>query len=344
MWEFESQLPVSKPPGLLSQIGGTPAYVATKLSNRYGSTIYVKLETLNPTGSFKDRGSATGISYAIAEGKDTGTVSHGNMAISMAALTAETDADCTVMVPSDIPSERLSSISQYNPRVLQVEGPYSELYEESFGIGDQHGVLFVNSDTPLRVAGQKTSALELLSTLHPTVPDGICLPVSSGGNASAMWKAIRELYAGGLLEQKPKLYLVQSQACDPIATAFRDGESTVTPTTAGDTIAYSIANADPPSGNRALTAVADTNGAVCSVPDTEITAAQQELLESGLAVEPASATTLAGFKKFKSTGEISESDSIAFILTGTGLRNTIQTSPRISSISIENLSEEFSNQ
>lgn len=339
MWQFTEQLPVSKPSGLLSQIGGTPLYAAPNLSEEYGLSIFIKLESLNPSGSFKDRGSATGIRYGVNEGKDVGTVSHGNMAISMATLAAETSINCTVLVPSDIPPDRLSHISQFAPTILKVEGSYADLYAESFKIGATHNVLFVNSDTPLRVAGQKTLALELLAELRPTVPDAICLPVSSGGNTSAIWKAIRELHAGGLLPHKPKLLLVQASACDPIATAYQQGKETITPTTANDTIAYSIANPNPPSGTRALAAVDDTNGAVCSVSDSAITNAQQTLRENGLSVEPASATVIAGLAKFKTAGKISREDTIALVLTGTGLRTPINTQQEIPTLAIDSIAE-----
>lgn len=340
MWEFTEQLPVSNPDGLLSQIGGTPLYTAPKLSEEHGVSIYIKLESLNPSGSFKDRGSATGITYAVTEDMDVGTVSHGNMAISMATLAAETPAQCTVLVPSDIPPNRLTQISQFNPTIFKVDGSYADLYSASFALGENHNTLFVNSDTPLRVAGQKTLGLELLAGLHPTVPDAICLPVSSGGNTSAIWKALRELSLGGLLPQVPKLLLVQASACDPIATAYRHTKQTISPDRAGkETIAYSIANANPPSGNRALAAVNDTNGAVCSVSDNAIRNAQQALLTNGISVEPASATVLAGLTKFKETGEISPGDSIAVILTGTGIRNPMETQQETPKVTLDSLDE-----
>jgi threonine synthase len=335
--------------GVSAAAGATPLVRASGLDADAGCRVWLKDESENPTGSFKDRGSAVGVAWAADTDREwIGTVSHGNMAMSVAAAAAgarsgDSDADsprALVLVPDDISGERLAAIAQYDPDLLRVAGDYGRLYRET--LAADAPVEFVNSDTPLRVAGQKTTALEILEAFagearapadrapndfadsDDSAPDAIVLPVSSGGHASATWKALRELRAAKLLADGdlPRLYFVQAAACDPIAAAFREERDEVTRASGtGETVAYSIANADPPSGTRALAAARATDGAVLSVPDDEILNAKATLARNaGFCVEPASATALAGIRRLSDAGELAADDDAVAVLTGTGFR------------------------
>jgi threonine synthase len=319
MWPYADLLPVEVPDDLGAAAGGTPLVRAARLDDYAGCTVHLKDETENPTGTFKDRGSAVAVAATRERGTEwIGTVSHGNMAMSTAAHAAAAGLDCAVFVPEDISAARLAAIGQYGPEIVRVRGDYGRLYRETLA-ADAPGIEFVNSDTPLRVAGQKTVTYEICERFAPDAPDALALPVSSGGQASAVWLALRELRAAGLLDELPRLYLAQATACDPIARAFREDTDEVTPVEGGETIAYSIANADPPSGSRALAAVRETGGAVVAVPDDEIRDAQAELARrAGLCVEPASATALAGLARLSGRGELAPDDEVAVIATGTG--------------------------
>ena len=331
---YADLLPVAPLDGVGSAAGGTPLVRVPRLDEFAGCRCWLKDESENPTGSFKDRGSAVGVAAAVAADDDwVGTVSHGNMATSVAAHAASTDVDCLVLVPDDIPPGRLGYVAQYDPDVVRVAGDYGRLYYDSL---DLPGVRFVNSDTPYRVAGQKTTVLEICEAFargsrggddapdaDSGAPDAVALPVSSGGHASAAWKGLRELRAAGLLDELPRLYLVQAAACDPIAEADRADADEVGTTTASETVAYSIANPDPPSGTRAPAAARDTGGAVVSVPDEEILAAKRALARrAGFCVEPASATTLAGIRRLSADGELAPDDDVVAVATGTGFRES----------------------
>lgn len=333
MWDVVPLLGVSQPTppaGVATAAGGTPLIRAESLDTD-GVNVHVKHEGLNPTGSFKDRGTAFGVAAALERGEDrVGTVSHGNMAKSVAAHAAATGMDCTVLVPADIADERLAAIARYNPRLVRVAGDYGQLYEDALTVGQSAGIRFLNSDVPWRVAGQATTALEICvqfagddsnspDTDRPaSVPDALLLPVSSGGHASATWQAVQSLTAAGLFDSPPKLCFVQAAACAPIADAFARGDETVTATEGGETIAYSIANADPPSGTRALAAARATDGAVVAVDDPTIERAGKRFASAGLAVEPASATTLGAVEALRADGVLDHGDDIALIATGRG--------------------------
>lgn len=319
-------LPVQATVGLGTGVGDTPLYDASPLDEFAGCDLYLKDETVNPTGSFKDRGSAVGVAAARERGMAAvGTVSHGNMGMSMAATAASVGLPCHVFVPEDIPEERIGYIGQFGPSMVAVSGSYGRLYYDSLDLEEGRPIDFVNSDVPLRVAGQKTTGLEIVEAFDFAGPDAIVLPTSSGGHASAVWKGLRDLREAGILETMPRLYFVQAAACDPIATAFRNGDEAVSPVNAEDTIAYSIANDDPPSGNRALAAARATDGAVFSVADDEIRTAMTHLArKAGISAEPSAATPLAGVRALTERGEIAAEESVAAIITGTGFTERIR--------------------
>jgi threonine synthase len=334
MWDVAGLLGldhVAPETGLAAEVGGTPLVRTPALdalggvegsddTPTSGPRIHVKYEGANPTGSFKDRGTAFGLTAALADGvAEVGTVSHGNMAVSVAAHAAAADLPCTVLVPADIADERLAAIGQFGPRIVRVDGDYGALYERSLDIGRETGVRFLNSDVPTRVAGQATTALEAIAQLAPETPDAIVCPVSSGGHAGGLWQAVRALVAGGSLEAAPRLYFVQAAACAPIAAAFARGDESVARVEGGETIAYSIANADPPSGVRTLAAARDTGGSVLAVDDDEIRAARRRFArDAGLTVEPASATTLAAAERLAVADELGPDDDVVLVATGRG--------------------------
>ncbi|QLD86068.1 pyridoxal-phosphate dependent enzyme [Natronomonas halophila] len=357
LWRYEALLPVGMPtPGrLAAAAGGTPLLREPELDGFAGTKIHLKVEGQHPTGSFKDRGSALALAAIEAGLEDesghqidaVGTVSHGNMAMSMAAYAASFGLPCVVLVPDDIPEERLGVIAQFDPEIRRVQGDYGRLYRDSLEAGAAHDIAFVNSDVPLRVEGQKTTALEICEAFAPTTPDAIVMPVSSGGHASGVWKALRELESAGAIDEIPRLYFVQAAACAPIAEAFATGAETVSPIEGGggETIAYSIANADPPSGNRVLRAARETGGSVIAVDDEEIREAQRELAtEAGLTVEAASAVPLAGARLLAEAGTLANTDDVAVITTGTGLKEAAGSAAAASTetVGIDRLDAELS--
>ncbi|MEZ3165497.1 pyridoxal-phosphate dependent enzyme [Halorubrum sp. RMP-47] len=316
LWRYESVLPASPPGGLAAAAGGTPLFRAPSIEPPDGPRIHLKVEGTNPTGSFKDRGTAVGIGRLDGP---VGTVSHGNMALSVAAHAAALDREAVILVAEDTPDSRLAMIAQHDPHLFRVRGEYGRLYDDT--LERDLGVAFLNSDAPLRVAGQKTVAYEICEAFAPDAPDAIVLPVSSGGQASGVWKALRELDAAGLLPAVPRIYLAQAARCDPIARAFRRGDARVEPVEGEPTAAVSINNADPPSGTRALAAARATDGAVVSVSEEAMLAETDRLAaDAGVSVEPSCAVATAAIRELAAAGEFGPDDDIAAILTGSGYK------------------------
>lgn len=356
IWRHAAALPVSAPEDpradLGAATGATPLFRAPGLASSAGADgdrpeVWIKDETANPTGTFKDRGTAVAV-HGIGQRRGAeapsanarvriGTVSHGNMAISTAAFGAATGTGAVVLVPEDVPAERLAAIARYDPAVYRVAGDYGRLYRETLALSPaETGIDFVNSDTPLRVAGQKTVAHEVCAGLGRdgtdgaagfAAPDAVVLPVSSGGHASAVWKGLRELRSAELIDDLPRIYPVQAAACAPIAGAFAAGRG-VRPVDPGETAAYSIANPDPPSGDRALAAARDTGGAVFAVDEAAIGRAVDAVARrAGLCVEPGSAVALAGLRELvegpadAGVAPVESDETVVLVATGTGFRD-----------------------
>ncbi|WP_369333265.1 MULTISPECIES: threonine synthase [unclassified Haloferax] len=325
MWRYEALLPIDRPEGVARAAGGTPLVRSPGLDDAAGARVFVKDEGENPTGAYKDRGSAVAVPHTVATGGDVvGTVSYGNMAISTAAHAASLDRECVVFVPEQTSSVRLELIAQYEPTIVQVAGDYGKLYGDALELSKRLPIDVLVSDVPTRISGYKTALFEIYESLAPAAPDVIALPASSGGFASGIWLGIRDLKRAGLIAEPPRLYLIQTATADPLTRAFEAGETEPTPLSpdeTGDTIAHSIGNPDPPSGARALAAVRDTDGAVVSVTDDEIRTAQRQFaVNGGFCVEPASATTLAGVSRLAERGDIAADESVVLVPTGTGFK------------------------
>ena len=329
-------LPIDGVDGIGVAAGGTPLFRADRLDDLVGGSVFVKDETENPTGSFKDRGSTVGTAFATERDIDwVGTQSKGNMAMSMAANAASAGLECLVLIPDTTPEARLKAIAQYDPTIVQVDD-YRAFDDIVTELEPELDALFVSADDTLRVAGQKTVAFEICEWFNPDPPDAIVLPVSSGGNASAVWKGLRDLSDAGLIDDVPRLYLVQTAASDPIARAYRGGEPNVSPVDRSESIALSITNRNPTSGNRALEGARQTGGAVTAVSETAIEdATKQMAAHAGLSSEPASAVTLAGARRLVENGEIDANESVVLIATGTGFKELAGFSMPDDTVSVE---------
>jgi threonine synthase len=285
--------------------------------------MYVKDESFNPTGSFKDRGTAVAIQKIVSQEIDKiGTVSTGNMAISTAAYGAKADRRTFVFIKEDISNEKLLSCGIYGPIMIKVAGDYGELTYKSYDLGRKHGICFMNAVDPFRIEGYKVIGLEIFLQLGDQVPDYIFCPVSSGGHLIGIVRAYSQLKQQGLIDRMPVFVGVQAEGCSPIAQAFRSGASRVERIKKANTIAQAITNPDPPGGNMILHMVRENNGSILAVNDTEILAAQKMLAEKeGIFCLPASATTLAGFLQMARTHTFNDTDKVVLVVSGSGMKN-----------------------
>ncbi len=293
--------------------GDTPL-IKSKIGRELGIRLYLKNETVNPTWSFKDRGTFLAMSYALKAGyKTVGTVSTGNMAASVSAYASRFGLNAKILVSESASEEKLKAISAYGADVIRVLGDYGRLYFESLRLGEKLGIYFINSDNPFRIEGYKGIAFEMAEELSP---DYVLIPSSSGGLFRGIAKGFIELRESRLIEELPTLVTVQAEGCSPICKAFEEGKPRIERFEKPDTIAKAIANPYPPSGNAVLKLLRDFNWLCVTVSDGEIVEAQRKLAEDGLFVQPASATGIAALGKLN----LPESSKVVSILTGSGLK------------------------
>ncbi|NJE85232.1 threonine synthase [Thermococcus sp. CX2] len=318
VWErFYDFWPVEPDPELSLGEGDTPL-VKSKLGKELGIRLYLKNETVNPTWSFKDRGTFLAISHAVREGyKAVGTVSTGNMAASVAAYAARAGLKAKILVSEKASKEKLKAVSVYGADVIRVKGDYGRLYFESLKLGERLGVYFMNSDNPFRVEGYKGISFEIAEEI---TPDYVLIPTSSGGLFRGVAKGFTELFASGLIDRIPTLVAVQAEGCSPICRAFEEGKERIERFESPKTIAHAIENPHPPSGNAVLKLLREMGGLCVTVSDEEIMKAQAELAREGLFVQPASATGIAALRKLRESRRIEEGAKVVSILSGAGLK------------------------
>jgi len=314
VWErFYDFWPVE--PALEFSLGeGDTPLVKSKLGKELGIKLYLKNETVNPTWSFKDRGTFLAMSYALKAGYRTvGTVSTGNMAASVSAYASRFGLKAKILVSESASEEKLKAVGAYGGDVIRVRGDYGRLYFESLKLGEKLGVYFINSDNPFRIEGYKGIAFEIAEEVSP---DYVLIPTSSGGLFRGIAKGFMELHESGLIDSLPKLIAVQAEGCSPICRAFHEGKEKVERFENPETVAKAIANPYPPSGNAVLKLLREFGWDCVAVSDGEIREAQRKLAREGLFVQPASATGIAALRKL----DLPEGAKVVSILTGSGLR------------------------
>jgi threonine synthase len=285
--------------------GATPLVLAERISERVGAEVYLKLEGLNPTGSFKDRGMTCAVSAAVREGAQAVIcASTGNTAASAAAYAAKAGLRGVVIIPDGrIATGKLAQALMYGARVIALRGNFDTALQLVRQLAERHPIALVNSVNEFRLEGQKTAAFELLADLDGRL-DALCIPVGNAGNITAYWKGFRE--AGSA----PRMLGFQAEGAAPLVNGA--------PVAEPETVATAIRIGNPARWEEAIDAMRASHGAIRAVSDEEILAAYRLLAAvEGIFCEPASAASVAGLIKYGADG----AERVACVLTGHGLKD-----------------------
>ena len=326
IWRWFDFFPLEKRSSIVSLgEGDTPLIQAERLGEKLSiPNLYLKNDTVLPTGSLKDRSNSVGMSVAREWGVKTAAVmSTGNAAASVAAYAAAAGIESIVMVPKGTAPSKIVQARAYGARVLVIDGNFdnevAKLYKAALS---EFGWYDCLSSNPYRDEGKKSYAYEMVDQMDGRVPDWVIHPTAGGTGIYAMWKGYKELLSLGWIERAPKLVAAQSEAAAPIVAAFEKGSTKVEAVLARETIAESIQVGNPVSlGWRALASLRESGGTAVALSDTEILEAQVVLARlAGVFAEPAAATSVAAAKKLRERGVIDRDDIVVCNLTGHGLK------------------------
>jgi len=330
MWKYFEMLPVQNPANVISLgEGATPLIRESRIPDKWccDVSMYIKAESLNPSGSFKDRPSSVGISVAKELKLNTVVVSSsGNAGAAVAAYAARSGMRCIVIVPENTDMNKVLQAQSYGAQLLGVRGHFSNCYflakqmSEYFGWANLVST-FLN---PYTVEANKTVAYELFEQLKGEVPDYITVPIGSGPLLAGVYKGYRELRDFGLSKKLPIMIGVQVEQCQPITEAFHN----LMPVSAWDKPMATIAGgiSDPligyeKDGELTIELVRKSGGTMTSLSEDEVREATTIIeTQTGLYCEPTGAVSVGAVKKLCHEGFIEKGASVVCLMTGHGFK------------------------
>jgi len=323
LWRYAPLLPVTPPAEQRLAPGWTPLVAAPRLASALGvGELYLKLDTANPTHSFKDRVVAVAAAKALELGCETlACSSTGNLANAVAARAAAEGIEAVVLCPADLEPEKLAATAVYGATIYAVDGTYDDCSRLTVELSFELDWAFVNVGLRSYYAeGSKTIAFEVAEQLGWRLPGAVVCPIASGALFSKVHQGFAELQELGLVEgTAPRLYGGQAEGCAPVASAFTEDRkvSPVKPRT----VARSLAIGNPADGDLAVATAKTSGGAIYAVPEGEVGANMTLLAEtSGVFGETAAGVTLGALREAVRTGAVKQSDTVVLLVTGDGLK------------------------
>jgi len=327
MWRWQELLPVHKFENMINLgEGDTPILKLNNLGPELGlSNLYVKDESLNPTGSFKARGLAAAVSKAKELGvKKVIIPTAGNAGGAMAAYAARGGLKAHIFMPNDTPTANIEESRIAGATVILIDGLISEAAGLASEKARAEGWFDVSTfKEPYRTEGKKIMGYELAESFDWELPDVIIYPTGGGTGLVGMWKAFKEMATMGWLTDSkfPRMVVVQAEGCAPVVKAFEENASSCDFWTGAHTIASGLRVPKSFADQIILDDLRDSNGVAVSVSDEKIVEAQKYLaFKEGIFAAPEGAATLAGLQKLKETGWVASDEQVVLFNTGTGLK------------------------
>jgi threonine synthase len=335
MWRFRELLPVEDPSRAVSLgEGGTPLVDAPRLAASLGlGAALVKDEGLNPTGSFKARGAACGVTAAVERGvREVALPTAGNAGVAWAAYGAAAGLAVHVAMPADAPRANADAVRLVGGELTLLDGLISDAARWIDDGIAEHG--WYDAGTlrePYRIEGKKTLGFEIAEDLGWRFPDAVVYPAGGGVGLIGMWRAFAQLgELGWVTGGPPRLIVVQSTGCAPIVRAFERGDEAAERWEGARTVAQGLRVPAPPGDRLVLRALRETAGTAVAVDDSDILAARSELAAAtGILASPEGAATAAGARALVERGDIGPGVRVVLVNTGSGLVLTEGSEPSI---------------
>jgi threonine synthase len=326
LWRYREVLPVVDDKNIMTLgEGWTPLAHATNLGEKVGiRELYIKDESLNPTGAFKARGLSLAISMAKELGiKKVAIPSAGNAAGALSAYAARAGMEAYIFMPRDTPAANRIECVEMGARVSLIDGLITDCGAEVARRKDAEGWFDVSTlKEPYRIEGKKTMGYELAEQFHWELPDVILYPTGGGTGLVGMWKAFDEMEEMGWIGGKrPRMYTVQASGCAPIVRAFENGWDEAPEFENAHTVA---------SGLRVPRAIGDfimldilrrSGGGAVAVTDEEMITATREIgAAEGIFCAPEGSACLPAVRKLMAAGKVTAHDRVVLFNTGAGVK------------------------
>ena len=333
IWRYVSHLPIHDRKHIVSLgEGNTPLLLSAKLGASINlPQLHFKMESANPTGSYKDRIAAVGISrLKELDKKAWAATSSGNAGAAIAAYGARAGLEGYLYTLEKASKDKIAQILSYGLQVNAVArlGYDPDVEKATWAnitqlCAENNWMMLVTARafSPHAMEGAKTLAYEICEQLDDTAPDMVYVPVGGGGLLSTVWKGFVEWQKAGKISSLPRMVAVQAQGCDPVTQAWKEDHDIRTISGCESTIS-GIQLTAPPDGDLVLQALKKSNGWAVSVPDEQTYRAQKDLSQKeGIFIEPAAAITWAAVQKDAGTGRLQGGERVVCILTGIGFKD-----------------------
>ncbi len=326
LWRYREFLPVRKDENIITLGEGmTPIIPLRRVGSRFHMNhLFMKDEGLIPTGTFKARGAAVGVSRAKELGIQTLAMpTNGNAGGAWANYCARARIQAWIVMPEDAPPIPRNECAISGAVLVLVRGLISDAGQIVSRAVEKYGWFDASTlKEPYRIEGKKTMGMEIAEQFDWKMPDVILYPTGGGVGIIGIHKALLELREIGWIKEKmPRLVSVQASGCAPIVKAWREGKGEAEFWRNSQTVAFGL-NVPKPLGDfLILRAIHETSGCAVEVGDDEILQAQVSLArEEGTFVCPEGAATLAGAIRLLQQGWLGRNESVLLLNTGTGLK------------------------
>ena len=316
-WRYREMFPIVSDRNIITlREGGTPLLKSKNIGPSIGIDLYFKFEGLNPTGSFKDRGTTVEISKAMElRVEKVFCASTGNMGASVSAYSSLARIKANIFVPNDTTKAKLKQIGIYGGRIKKINGDYTAALAAATKVA---GKGYLMGDYPFRGEGEKSISYEIMDNLSNI--NYVITPIGNGTLIHSTWKGFVEFHEIGLVKKLPKILGIQAHGCSTVAAAFKGKRNyikKVTPKTKASAIACGM----PLDGAKALNSIKKSHGFAETVTDKEMQHAKELLAgKEGIYAELSGAATLAGLMKIRN--RIPEKSRVVLVITGHGLKDS----------------------
>jgi threonine synthase len=326
LWRYFEILPVKDPANIVTLgEGSTPILPLKRLSDKYDySSLLMKDESHNPTGSFKARG----ISVAVSKAKELGIKkiiipTAGNAGGALAAYCAKADMECIVIMPAHTPAIFKNECELYGAKLITIKGLINDCAKKANEINEKNEYFNISTlKEPYRLEGKKIMGYEIAEQLNWQLPDVIVYPAGGGTGLIGIWKAFDEMLKLGWIKKPlPKMIAVQPENCAPIKAALNDSANWERNFMPKPTIAHGLAVPFPFGMNLIKKTLAESNGEVVTVTEKEIRDGIDEIAGTeGLFVSPEGSATWKALAYLKQKGSITGKDNILLLNTASGYK------------------------